>query len=289
MHHYNATDAEEQADSMNAYLREIGRTPLLSEAEEYALCERMAEGDLDARAQLIQANLRLVVSIAKKYFKRGLPPLDLVQEGNIGLMRAVEKFDYTRGNKFSTYAHWWITQAITRALADKAALIRLPVHVSETRTKVNRLLTTCDGMAHQPSISDIALATDISEWRVSRALRAPTVAASLNTPIAYRDGDTHEFGDTVPCDEPSVEDEVLSSTLRTALLEALDALDERSRRVLILRYGLEDGEYKTLEETGKRFGITRERIRQIEAEALRRLRHPAYGGALRAYLRGGYD
>lgn len=286
MHHYNATEAEEQADSMNAYLYEISRTPLLSEAEERALCARAAAGDTNARDALIQANLRLVVHIAKKYFKRGLPPLDLVQEGNIGLMRAVEKFDYTRGTRFTTYATHWVRQAITRAIADKASLIRLPVHVSETTTRVRRLMAAAGGMEHQPSAADLALAMGMSEWRVSRAMTAPTADISLNKRSEHADGTSDELGDLIAAPEPSVEDVAAAALLGQDIAQALAKLTERERTILILRYGLDGSEPRTLEETGRHFGITRERARQIEAEALRRLRHPSCGGALRAYLRG---
>jgi len=302
---------EPSLDSVQHYLQEIGRVSLLSALEEVELAERMERGkaamqrlaanedvspqlrmalrsDLissqEARRHLIQANLRLVVSIAKKYVGRGLALLDLIQEGNIGLMRAVEKFDYHKGNRFSTYATWWIRQAVTRAIAEQGRTIRLPVHMSESVGQVKRTAERLSqALERQPSAEEIATALGQPLDRVERVLEAARRPVSLETPVG-EDGE-HTLGDFLQDDElPTPADFASQQLLRRDLAEALDHLNERERRIIDLRYGLADGQRRTLEEVGKVLGMTRERARQIEAEALRRLRAPEIGQHLRDYL-----
>jgi RNA polymerase primary sigma factor len=298
-------------DSVRLYLQEIGDTDLLTMQEEVWLAKRMERGllaaqrlknlDYDseairlellddkedgerARAHLIQANLRLVVSVAKKYVGRGLSFLDLIQEGNIGLMKATDKFDYHRGFKFSTYATWWIRQAITRAISDQSRTIRLPVHVGET---INRVKKTAHRLQQvferDPSHEEIARAMDVPEHKVRQVLDVSRLPVSLEAPVG-QDGDAF-LGDFIE-DESMPQPLELASQqlLRNQIGDALDKLTERERRIVVLRFGLDDGRFRTLEEVGREFGITRERIRQIEAKALRKLRHPTYSRKLRGYL-----
>lgn len=261
-------------DSVKMYLKDIGRVPLLSSQDELALAERMSKGDEEAKKQLINANLRLVVSIAKRYVGRGMQFLDLIQEGNLGLMKAVEKFDYTKGFKFSTYATWWIRQAITRSLADQARTIRIPVHMVETinkLTKVSRMLLQKYG--RDPTQSEIAQAMGIPESKVVEIQKIAHDPVSLETPIGEED-DSH-LGDFIEDKSTASQIEVAEMKERKELIEEiLQSLAPREAAVLILRYGLRDNRPRTLEEVGKEFNVTRERIRQIEAKALRKLRHP---------------
>jgi RNA polymerase primary sigma factor len=302
---------EPALDSVQHYLQEIGRVSLLSAAEEVELAERMERGKAaavrlastevlsaqlrtalradifsgqDARRHLIQANLRLVVSIAKKYVGRGLALLDLIQEGNIGLMRAVEKFDYHKGNRFSTYATWWIRQAVTRSIAEQGRTIRLPVHMSESVGQVKRAAERlAQALERQPTAEEIATALGQPLDRVERVLEAARRPVSLETPVG-EDGE-HTLGDFLQDDElPTPADFASQQLLRQDLAAALQHLSERERRIIDLRYGLADGQRRTLEEVGKVLGMTRERARQIEAEALRRLRAPDVGQHLRDYL-----
>jgi RNA polymerase primary sigma factor len=297
-------------DSVRLYLQEIGETDLLTMQEEVWLSKRMERGklaeqrmqepgltlaDLEsleadkldgdrARAHLIQANLRLVVSVAKKYVGRGLSFLDLIQEGNIGLMKATDKFDYTRGFKFSTYATWWIRQAITRAISDQSRTIRLPVHVGET---INRVKKTGHRLQQilerEPTQEEIARAMDITDEKVRQVLDVARHPISLEAPVG-QDGDAF-LGDFIE-DETMPQPIELAShqLLKSQIGDALDKLTERERKIIVLRFGLEDGRFRTLEEVGREFGITRERIRQIEAKALRKLRHPTYSRKLQGYL-----
>jgi RNA polymerase primary sigma factor len=261
-------------DSVKMYLKDIGRVPLLSSQDELALAERMSKGDEEAKKQLINANLRLVVSIAKRYVGRGMQFLDLIQEGNLGLMKAVEKFDYTKGFKFSTYATWWIRQAITRSLADQARTIRIPVHMVETinkLTKVSRMLLQKYG--RDPTQSEIAQAMGIPESKVVEIQKIAHDPVSLETPIGEED-DSH-LGDFIEDKSTASQIEVAEMKERKELIdEILRGLAPREQAVLVLRYGLRDNRPRTLEEVGKEFNVTRERIRQIEAKALRKLRHP---------------
>jgi len=307
----DVADAVSVSDSVRLYLQEIGETNLLTMEEEVWLAKRMERGKIaeqrlangdyaseaeraelladkedgeKARAHLIQANLRLVVSVAKKYVGRGLSFLDLIQEGNIGLMKATDKFDYKRGFKFSTYATWWIRQAITRAISDQSRTIRLPVHVGET---INRVKKTSQRLQQiferEPTFEEVARAMDIPEEKVRQVLDASRHPVSLEAPVG-QEGDAF-LGDFI-------EDETMPPPLELAsqellkhqISDALSKLTERERRIIILRFGLEDGQFRTLEEVGREFGITRERIRQIEAKALRKLRHPTYSHRLRGYL-----
>ena len=271
-------------DPVRMYLKEIGKVPLLSAAEEIEIAKRMADGDQDAKKQLAEANLRLVVSVAKRYVGRGMLFLDLIQEGNLGLIKAVEKFDYRKGYKFSTYATWWIRQAITRAIADQARTIRIPVHMVETINKlirVNRQLLQEYG--REPRPDEIAREMGISEEKVREIIKVAQEPVSLETPIGEEE-DSH-LGDFIPDDDAPAPAEVAAFTLlKERLMEVLDTLTPREEKVLRLRFGLDDGKARTLEEVGREFNVTRERIRQIEAKALRKLRHPSRSKKLKDFL-----
>lgn len=271
-------------DPVKIYLKEIGRVPLLSPDEETELATRMAQGDPYARKRLSEANLRLVVSIAKRYVGRGMQFLDLIQEGNLGLIKAVEKFDHTKGYKFSTYATWWIRQAITRAIADQARTIRIPVHMVETITKVKKVSSQLlHKNGHEPSPEEIAKELNLPIDRVREIIRISQDPVSLETPIGEEE-DSH-LGDFIPDDDAPAPAEAASLTLlKEQLNEVLSTLTEREEKVLKLRFGLEDGRQRTLEEVGQEFNVTRERIRQIEAKALRKLRHPSRSKKLRDFL-----
>ena len=271
-------------DPVKIYLKEIGRVPLLSPDEETELAKRMAEGDSYAKKRLSEANLRLVVSIAKKYVGRGMQFLDLVQEGNLGLLKAVEKFDYTKGFKFSTYATWWIRQAITRAIADQARTIRIPVHMVETITKVKKVSSQLlHETGHDPSAEEIADKLEMPAERVREIMRIAQDPVSLETPIGEEE-DSH-LGDFIPDDDaPAPADAASLMLLKEQLNEVLSTLTDREAKVLRLRFGLEDGRSRTLEEVGKEFDVTRERIRQIEAKALRKLRHPSRSKKVKDFL-----
>ncbi|MEI7771898.1 MAG: sigma-70 family RNA polymerase sigma factor [Chloroflexales bacterium] len=307
----NTKHVEPTPDAVQHYLQEIGRVCLLTASEEVELSERIERGDAaeerllspedlsfslrralerdvdggnDARRHLIQANLRLVVSIAKKYVGRGLSLLDLIQEGNIGLMRAVEKFDHRKGNRFSTYATWWIRQAVTRSIAEQGRTIRLPVHMSESVSQVKRTSERLSqSLERQPTAEEISIALGQPVDRIERVLEAARRPVSLETPVG--DEGEHTLGDFLPDDDlPTPGDFASAQLLRRDLSAALDHLNERERRIIDLRYGLVDGRRRTLEEVGRALGMTRERARQIEAEALRRLRSPDVGQHLRDYL-----
>ena len=271
-------------DPVKVYLKDIGKVPLLSMDEEIELAERMGNGDEEAKKRLSEANLRLVVSIAKRYVGRGMLFLDLIQEGNLGLMKAVEKFDYTKGFRFSTYATWWIRQAITRAIADQARTIRIPVHMVETINKLirsTRLLIQTLG--RDPTPEEIAKEMGVSEERVCEIQRIALDPVSLETPIGEEE-DSH-LGDFIEDDKATApQDMAAARLLKEQLLSILDTLSPREEMVLRLRYGIDDGHPRTLEEVGKIFGVTRERIRQIEAKALRKLRHPMRSKKLRDYV-----
>ncbi len=271
-------------DPVKVYLKEIGKVPLLSSEEEIDLAIRIKEGDAAAKKRLSEANLRLVVSIAKRYLGRGMQFLDLIQEGNLGLIKAVEKFDYTKGFKFSTYATWWIRQAITRAIADQARTIRIPVHMVETINKVKKVssqLLHTNG--HEPSAEEIAFEIDMPVDKVRDIMRIAQEPVSLETPIGEEE-DSH-LGDFIPDDDaPAPADAASHTMLKEQLSEVLDTLTPREKKVLILRFGLEDGSPRTLEEVGREFRVTRERIRQIEAKALRKLRHPTRSKKLKDFL-----
>ena len=271
-------------DPVKIYLKEIGRVPLLSPDEETELAKRMAEGDSYAKKRLSEANLRLVVSIAKKYVGRGMQFLDLIQEGNLGLLKAVEKFDYTKGYKFSTYATWWIRQAITRAIADQARTIRIPVHMVETITKVKKVSSQLlHETGHNPSAEEIADKLEMPAERVREIMRIAQDPVSLETPIGEEE-DSH-LGDFIPDDDaPAPADAASLMLLKEQLNEVLSTLTDREAKVLRLRFGLEDGRSRTLEEVGKEFDVTRERIRQIEAKALRKLRHPSRSKKVKDFL-----
>ncbi len=271
-------------DPVKVYLKEIGRVPLLSPEEEIELAIKISEGDVQAKKRLSEANLRLVVSIAKRYLGRGMQFLDLIQEGNLGLIKAVEKFDYTKGFKFSTYATWWIRQAITRAIADQARTIRIPVHMVETINKVKKVSTQIlHEKGHEPSSEEIAEKLDISVEKVREIVRVAQEPVSLETPIGEEE-DSH-LGDFIPdSDTPAPADEASHALLKEQLEEVLRTLTPREAKVLRLRFGLEDGKSRTLEEVGTEFKVTRERIRQIEAKALRKLRHPSRSKKLKDYL-----
>ncbi len=271
-------------DPVRMYLKEIGKVPLLTAEEEVALSERMEQGDESARKRLAEANLRLVVSIAKRYMGRGMQFLDLIQEGNLGLIKAVEKFDYKKGYKFSTYATWWIRQAITRAIADQARTIRIPVHMVET---INRLIRVqrqlLQELGREPSMEEIAKAMRLPVERVLEIQKISQEPVSLETPIGEEE-DSH-LGDFLPDENmPMPVDAASFSMLREQLYDVLGTLTDREQKVLRLRFGLDDGRQRTLEEVGREFDVTRERIRQIEAKALRKLRHPSRSRKLRDYL-----
>ena len=271
-------------DPVRMYLKEIGKVPLLSAQEEIELAERMHEGDEVAKKRLAEANLRLVVSIAKRYVGRGMLFLDLIQEGNLGLIKAVEKFDYTKGYKFSTYATWWIRQAITRSIADQARTIRIPVHMVETINKlirVSRQLLQENG--REPKVDEIAAAMNMNEERVREIMKIAQEPVSLETPIGEEEDSI--LGDFIPdSDAPAPADMAAFMLLKEQLMEVLDTLTPREAKVLKLRFGLEDGRARTLEEVGGEFQVTRERIRQIEAKALRKLRHPSRSRKLKDFL-----
>ncbi len=271
-------------DPVRMYLKEIGKIPLLTAEEEIDLAERMGAGEELAKRKLVEANLRLVVSIAKRYVGRGMLFLDLIQEGNLGLIKAVEKFDYTKGFKFSTYATWWIRQAITRAIADQARTIRIPVHMVETINKlirVQRQLLQEHG--RDPKPEELAKEMDMPEEKIREIMKIAQEPVSLETPIGEEE-DSH-LGDFIPDDDAQAPAEAAAySLLKEQLEEVLDTLNEREQKVLKLRFGLDDGRPRTLEEVGKEFDVTRERIRQIEAKALRKLRHPSRSKKLKDYL-----
>ncbi len=271
-------------DPVRMYLKEIGKVPLLTADEEVDLASRMAEGDEDAKKRLAEANLRLVVSIAKRYVGRGMLFLDLIQEGNLGLIKAVEKFDYRKGFKFSTYATWWIRQAITRAIADQARTIRIPVHMVETINKLIRVSRQLlQELGREPTPEEIAEELDMPVERVREILKISQEPVSLETPIGEEE-DSH-LGDFIQDDNVPVPAEAAAQTLlKEQLDEVLGTLTEREQKVLRLRFGMNDGRARTLEEVGKEFDVTRERIRQIEAKALRKLRHPSRSRKLRDYL-----
>lgn len=271
-------------DPVKIYLKEIGRVPLLSQEEEIELAKRMLDGDSAAKKRLAEANLRLVVSIAKRYSGRGMSFLDLIQEGNLGLIKAVEKFDYTKGFKFSTYATWWIRQSITRAIADQARTIRIPVHMVETITKVKKVSSQ---LLHQngrdPSADEIAQALDMSVDRVREIMRIAQDPVSLETPIGEEE-DSH-LGDFIPDENAPEPTEAASLVLlKEQINQVLSTLTDREEKVLRLRFGLEDGRSRTLEEVGQMFNVTRERIRQIEAKALRKLRHPNRSNKVKDFI-----
>ena len=271
-------------DPVRMYLKEIGKVPLLSAEEEIELAKRMEEGDEAAKKRLAEANLRLVVSIAKRYVGRGMLFLDLIQEGNLGLIKAVEKFDYRKGYKFSTYATWWIRQAITRAIADQARTIRIPVHMVETINKLIRVSRQLlQELGREPQPEEIAEKMDMSVDRVREILKISQEPVSLETPIG-EDEDSH-LGDFIQDDNvPVPADAAAFTLLKEQLVEVLNTLTDREQKVLRLRFGLDDGRARTLEEVGKEFNVTRERIRQIEAKALRKLRHPSRSRKLKDYL-----
>ncbi|MBN2899022.1 MAG: RNA polymerase sigma factor RpoD [Clostridia bacterium] len=271
-------------DPVRMYLKEIGKVPLLSGDEEINLAKRMEEGDEIAKQKLCEANLRLVVSIAKRYVGRGMLFLDLIQEGNLGLIKAVEKFDWRKGYKFSTYATWWIRQAITRAIADQARTIRIPVHMVETINKLIRVSRQLlQELGREPKPEEIAKEMDMPVEKVREILKIAQEPVSLETPIGEEE-DSH-LGDFIPDnDAPAPADAAAFSMLKEQLIEVLDTLTPREKRVLELRFGIKDGKARTLEEVGREFDVTRERIRQIEAKALRKLKHPSRSKKLKDYL-----
>ncbi|MFN2363215.1 MAG: RNA polymerase sigma factor RpoD [Halarsenatibacteraceae bacterium] len=271
-------------DPVRMYLKEIGKVDLLTAEEEVSIAKRIEEGDETARQELIEANLRLVVSIAKKYVGRGLLFLDLIQEGNMGLMKAVEKFDYTKGYKFSTYATWWIRQAITRAIADQARTIRIPVHMVETINKLIRVSRQLlQELGREPTPEEIGDEMDLSPDKVREIMKISQEPVSLETPIGEEEDSN--LGDFIEDeDAPAPASAASYSLLKEQIDKVLDSLTDREKRVLELRYGIEDGRPRTLEEVGREFGVTRERIRQIESKALRKLRHPTRSKKLKDYL-----
>ena len=278
------TERGNAEDPVRMYLKEIGRIPLLSSEEEIELAKRMEEGDEEAKKKLSEANLRLTVSIAKRYSGRGMQFLDLIQEGNLGLIKAVEKFDYRKGYKFSTYATWWIRQSITRAIADQARTIRIPVHMVETMNRVNRTSRRLlQEYGREPTPEEIAEAMNLPVERVLEISKISQEPVSLETPIGEEE-DSH-LGDFIQDEHiPVPADEAALTLLREQLEKVMDTLSEREQKVLALRFGLEDGKPHTLEEVGREFQVTRERIRQIEAKALRKLRHPTRSRKLRDFL-----
>ncbi|SEA07337.1 RNA polymerase primary sigma factor [Eubacterium aggregans] len=278
------SDSVSVNDPVRLYLKEIGKVPLLSAEEEMDLAQRMEQGDDFAKKKLAEANLRLVVSIAKRYVGRGMSFLDLIQEGNLGLIKAVEKFDYTKGFKFSTYATWWIRQAITRAIADQARTIRIPVHMVETINKLIRVSRQLlQELGREPTPAEIGKEMGFSEEKVREIQKIAQDPVSLETPIGEEE-DSH-LGDFIPDNEAPAPAEAASfALLKEQLIEVLSTLTEREEKVLRLRFGLDDGRARTLEEVGKEFNVTRERIRQIEAKALRKLRHPSRSKKLKDYL-----
>ena len=278
------TDGISIDDPVKVYLKEIGRVPLLSAEEEVELAIKMSQGDVAAKKRLSEANLRLVVSIAKRYVGRGMQFLDLIQEGNLGLIKAVEKFDHTKGFKFSTYATWWIRQAITRAIADQARTIRIPVHMVETINKVKKVNSQLlHENGHEPTYEQIAEKLEMPVEKVREIMRVAQEPVSLETPIGEEE-DSH-LGDFIPDEDAPAPSDVASHTmLKEQLAEVLSTLTPREEKVLRLRFGLEDGRSRTLEEVGKEFNVTRERIRQIEAKALRKLRHPSRSKKLKDFL-----
>ncbi len=271
-------------DPVRMYLKEIGKVPLLSADEEIDLAQRMEDGDEIAKKKLAEANLRLVVSIAKRYVGRGMLFLDLIQEGNLGLIKAVEKFDYRKGYKFSTYATWWIRQAITRAIADQARTIRIPVHMVETINKLIRISRQLlQELGREPSAEELAVEMQMPVEKVREIMKIAQEPVSLETPIGEEE-DSH-LGDFIPDDDiPAPAEAAAFTLLKEQLIEVLDTLTDREEKVLRLRFGLDDGKARTLEEVGKEFNVTRERIRQIEAKALRKLRHPSRSKKLKDYL-----
>ena len=280
----NVADEVNLADPIRMYLKEIGKIPLLTAEEEVALAKRIEAGDQTAKDELIQANLRLVVSIAGHYNNRGMQYLDLIQEGNMGLIKAADKFDYRKGFKFSTYATWWIRQSITRALADQARTIRIPVHMVET---INRLIRTSrqlmQELGREPTTAEIADAMHLTETRVQEIIKIAQEPVSLETPIGEEE-DSH-LGDFIPDEDAPAPAEAASFALmKEQLMDVLDTLTPREEKVLRLRFGLDDGHQRTLEEVGKEFNVTRERVRQIEAKALRKLRHPSRSRKLKDFL-----
>ena len=277
-------DSYSTDDPVRMFLKEIGKVPLLTAEEEVELAIRMSQGDEEAKRRMTEANLRLVVSIAKRHVGRGMLFLDLIQEGNLGLIKAVEKFDYTKGYKFSTYATWWIRQAITRAIADQARTIRIPVHMVETINKVIRVSRQLlQELGHDPSAEEIAAEMGMPVEKVREILKIAQEPVSLETPIGEEE-DSH-LGDFIPDEDASEPSEAASfSLLKEQLMEVLDTLTPREKKVLELRFGIVDGRTRTLEEVGKEFNVTRERIRQIEAKALRKLRHPSRSKKLKDYL-----
>ena len=278
---------EEEAnvtDPVRMYLKEIGKIPLLTAEEELELAKKISEGDAEAKKRMIEANLRLVVSVAKHYLGRGMQLLDLIQEGNLGLLKAVEKFDYTKGYKFSTYATWWIRQSITRAVADQARTIRIPVHMVETINRVSRTSRALvQELGREPTIAEISAHLGISEEKIAEVMKIAQDPVSLETPVGEED-DSH-LGDFIPDSEVAEPAESATyNMLRQQLSEVMQTLSPRECKVLRLRFGLEDGRAHTLEEVGKEFDVTRERVRQIEAKALRKLRHPSRSKILKDFL-----
>ncbi|MGG4398483.1 RNA polymerase sigma factor RpoD [Paenibacillus thiaminolyticus] len=271
-------------DPVRMYLKEIGRVPLLSAEEEIELAKRVDQGDAEAKQRLAEANLRLVVSIARRYIGRGMMLLDLIQEGNMGLMRAVDKFDYTKGYKFSTYATWWIRQAITRSIADQARTIRVPVHMVETINKLNRISKELlQELGREPTPEEIAVKMEITPEKVREIMKIGQEPVSIETPVG--DENDSSLGDFIEDQEAlAPADAAAYELLKVQLEDVLDTLTEREQNVLRLRFGLDDGRTRTLEEVGHEFGVTRERIRQIEAKALRKLRHPSRSKRLKDFL-----
>lgn len=271
-------------DPVHMYLKEIGRVPLLSQEEEMELSQRIAQGDGEAAKRLAEANLRLVVSIAKRYVGRGMLLLDLIQEGNLGLMKAVDKYDYQKGYRFSTYATWWIRQAITRAIADQGRTIRIPVHMVETVNRMRKISRSlAQNLGREPSVEELAGRMNMPSQQVAQILKMMMEPVSLEAPVGDEE-DSHLGDFMADMVFPPPSEEASYRMMQSQLLEVLGTLTERERKVLSLRFGLEDGEVHTLEEVGEQFHVTRERIRQIEAKALRKLRHPSRSRKLRDYL-----